>query len=240
MVVGNRAFEADQRIAVPIEAIGYRILTETNRSRHRESAGSMARPRAGIPRCPSATAAESAAPLEIERVIGAAALGIVDADDDPASGVARVLDQPDRSPAIGLDEAEIVGIAGQRSVALKSPPRGRLPPGCRQQAHVARHLNFRRVIHADFNRASAVSSASGDGRSPGHGVSMGCRHEYRQNQHRRVSDPRNSFQEIEIVFHCFSSVLILTGAIDRPKRPRELRNKLLRVSSLSWPGLRRG
>ena len=160
LVVGNCAVESDIGIPIPIQPVRHRILTGPN-GPHRESARAMPRSitRSGLrPRCPST--APAPLPLQIERIIPAACLRIGDLNNGSASRAARILGELECSPAGHPDESEIVGMAGRRRVALKSPPVRRLPRGGCQKAHVAGDFNLRRVVHADLNRASPVPAAA--------------------------------------------------------------------------------
>jgi hypothetical protein len=88
-------------------------------------------------------------------------LGVIDMNNCPAAGAARILDQPYGSPTADPDKAEVNWFGRQRRVALEATPFGRLPrDGC-QQAHVAGDFHFGGVIHAHFNRASSVPATAG-------------------------------------------------------------------------------
>jgi hypothetical protein len=119
------------------------------------------------------------APLKIESVRSAATFGIVNLNHRSPSGAARILEEPDRSPAVDPAETEVDGVAGQRRVALESPPDGRLPGGCRQQTCVARDFHFRGVIYAHLNRASPVPAAAPYRGPAGSRVSVCRLHQHR-------------------------------------------------------------
>jgi hypothetical protein len=64
--------------------------------------------------------------LKLEGVNSAATLWIVDVNNGPPAGAARILDQPHVAPAADFDEAEVCRLVRQRSVALESAPVCRL------------------------------------------------------------------------------------------------------------------
>jgi len=118
--------------------------------------------------------ATRSAPLKIEGVTRATALRVVYLNYGSACGVARILNEPDCSPPGDPDEAEVIGVSGQRRVALEPPPVRYLPRSGCQEASVAGDFNLRGMIDADLNGASSISAAAGNIGSSGHRISM-CR-----------------------------------------------------------------
>lgn len=171
VIVGNRAFERDIRISIPIQPVRHGILANLNGPPHRESS----RPVAGRP----ATTIARPAPLKIEGVSSAATLGIGNLNHRSPSGAAWILDHPYRSPAVGPAETEVGGIARQRRVALESPPGGWPAGGGRQQTRIARDFDFRGVVHAHLDRASPVPTAARDDGPARHRVGRRRLHQHR-------------------------------------------------------------